>query len=66
MQVEDILQDMIAGTPLAQRGLHLIEDPMRGVIVQVGVERYEGIDGVPDPEIKGVLRSAVNEWEKSQ
>jgi hypothetical protein len=66
MQVEDILQDMIAGTALAQRGIHLTEDPARGVIVQVGLDHFEGIDAVPDPEIKGVIRSAVQEWEKSQ
>ncbi len=66
MQVEDILQDMIAGTPLEQRGVHLIEDPARGVIVQVGLARYEGIDSVPDPQIKHVIQSAVQEWEKSQ
>jgi hypothetical protein len=66
MQIEDILQDMLAGTHLEQRGVHLVEDPIRGVIVQVGMARYEGIDSVPDPEIKRVIRSAVDEWEKSQ
>ncbi len=66
MQIEDILQDMIAGTPLAQRGVHLLEDPLRGVIVQVGLEHYEGIYSVPDPEIKGIIQSAVQQWESNQ
>ena len=65
-QIEDILQEMIAGTPLAAHGLHLHQDPARGVIVQVGTEYFEGIDSVPDPEIKSVLKSAVAAWEKSQ
>ena len=66
LQIEDILQDMIAGSELALRGVHLIEDPIKGVIVQVGLEYYEGIDSVPDPYIKGIIQSAVKEWENSQ
>jgi hypothetical protein len=63
MQIEDILQDMIAGTPLATRGLHLTEDPVRGVIVQLGLQFFEGIDAVTDPEAKAAIRAAVKEWE---
>lgn len=66
MQIEDVLQDMIASTPMAHRGIHLIEDPIRGVIVKVGAEQYEGIDSVADPEVKATIRAAVAEWEKSQ
>lgn len=65
-QIEDILQDMLVGSPLASRGIHLHQDPKRGVVVQVGVDYYEGIDSVPDPEIKGLLKSAVAAWESSQ
>jgi hypothetical protein len=66
MQIEDILQDMIAVGPLANHGIHLYEDPMRGVMVSVGNDKYEGIDNVPDAEIKKTIRAAVAEWEKSQ
>ncbi|HEX9019390.1 MAG TPA: hypothetical protein VF806_09390 [Anaerolineaceae bacterium] len=66
MQIEDILQEMIEGTPLEQRGIHLLEDPIKGVIVHVGLDRYEGIEAVTDPEAKSVIRAAVQEWEKSQ
>lgn len=66
MQIEDILQDMIAGTELETRGVHLMEDPIRGVVVQVGLENFEGIDAVPDPQIKGIIQSAVQTWEKTQ
>jgi hypothetical protein len=64
MQIEDILQDQLAGTPYAGRGIHLREDPIRGVIVLVGTTIYEGIDSVSDPEIKAILRTAVATWEK--
>lgn len=65
-QIEDILQEMLVGTPLSGRGIHLHQDPARGVVVQVGLEYFDGIDSVPDPEIKSVLKSAVAAWEKSQ
>ncbi len=66
MQIEDILQDMIAGTPLANRGLHLTEDPRRGVIVQLGLQFFEGIDSVTDPEAQAAIRAAVQAWESKQ
>jgi hypothetical protein len=66
MQIEDILQDMIASGPLTNRGIHLYEDPLRGVMVSVGSEKFEGIDSVPDPVIKSTIRAAVAEWEKGQ
>jgi hypothetical protein len=64
MQIEDILQDMLAGTELDHKGIHLIEDPSRGVLVNIGSEQFVGIESVPYPEIKTVIRSAVTAWEK--
>jgi hypothetical protein len=66
MQIEDVLQDMLAGTTLEQRGIHLSEDPVRGVIVTVGVNQYEGIEAVPDLEVKSAIRAAVAAWEQAQ
>ena len=65
-QIDDILQDMIAGTPLASRGLKLIDDPVRGVVVEIGLNFYEGIESVPDEEVKAVIRKAVSVWESRQ
>lgn len=66
MQIEDILQDMLVGNPLEIRGIHLTEDPGRGVMVSIGGQNYEGIDVVPDPEIRAIIRAAVSQWENSQ
>lgn len=65
-QIEDILQDMIESSPLRHEGLHLVEDPLRGVLVRVGANTYEGIDAVPEGEAKKAIRAAVAEWEKTQ
>jgi hypothetical protein len=65
-QIDDILQDMLAVSPLASRGIRLAEDPASGVVVFIGAQRYPGIDAVPDPEAKAMIQRAVHEWEASQ
>ena len=42
----------------------MMESPSGGVSVYVGVNRYEGIDEVPDDAIKAAIRTAIAEWEK--
>jgi hypothetical protein len=63
-QIDQILQDRLVETPLAGRGIQLQESPEGGVIVWVGLQRFEGIDAVPDPEVKTAIRQAVEAWEK--
>ena len=62
-QIDTILQARLAGTPLEERGIFLTQSPEGGVIVYVGLTRYNGIDEVPDPEIKAAIRGAISEWE---
>ena len=61
-QVNDVLQEMIAGTPLAQRGLSLSETPEKGLQVMIGLEKYAGIDEVPDEAVRAAIHQAVDEW----
>jgi hypothetical protein len=62
-QVDTILQAQLAGTPLMEKGVRLQESPEGGVIVWVGMSKYEGIDGVPDDQIKAAIRTAITTWE---
>lgn len=64
VQIDEVLQSKIVGTEFEKRGIHLIESPNSGVIVQVGLEQYAGIDAVKDDEIRNLIRAAVTEWEK--
>jgi hypothetical protein len=63
-QINLILQAQIANTPLAARGVTLLESAIGGVNVYVGTNKYEGVDDVPEEEIKTAIRAAIAEWEK--
>jgi len=63
-QINLILQEQLLGTPLASRGVSMMESLSGGVNVYVGVSRYEGVDDVPDEEIKTAIRAAIAAWEK--
>ena len=63
-QINAILQARIAGTKLADIGVTMIESPAGGVYVYVGLNKFEGIDSVPDEEVKAAIRSAIAEWER--
>jgi len=63
--IDEVLQKQIAGTPLASRQIRLEQGATGEVLVHVGTTRYPGIDSVPDPEIQAAIRSAINEFNKS-
>ena len=65
-QVNDILQEMIEGTALAEKGVSMAEWPNRGAVFIVGIDVYEDIHKIPDPEVRTAIRSAVKAWEATQ
>jgi len=62
-QIDFVLQERLAGTPLEERGVFLAQSPEGGVIVYVGLTKYMGVDEVPDAEIKATIRAAITAWE---
>lgn len=63
-QIDDILQERVVNTPLEMRGIRLLDAPDGRVVVFVGIENYDGVDAVPDDEVRQAIRGAVNEWER--
>ena len=62
--INDVLQQELPGTPYMGRGISLSEGPQGEVMVHVGSQVYTGIDAVPDPGIRDIIRSAITVWEK--
>jgi hypothetical protein len=62
-QIDEVLQTMLEKAPEGTPQIRLSEDPVVGVLVWIGAEHYNGIDGVPDPTVKELIRAAVKEWE---
>ncbi len=62
-QIDAILQTKLAGTPLATRGIRLVESVQGGAMVIVGMQRYAGVGDVPDAEVQAIIRAAIAEWE---
>lgn len=65
-QINAILQKSIAGTPLEKRGVSMAEWPNRGAVFIVGVDVYEDIHKIPDPDVRTAIREAVKKWEQIQ
>jgi hypothetical protein len=63
-QIDEILQELLPLSPLANKNIKLTEDPEQGVTVWVDNESYSGVDGVPDPDVRALLRKAAQEWER--
>lgn len=64
--IDAVLQARLAGSPLKEKGIRLEENPAGGVWVWVGIQKYAGIDAVPEPEVRGAIKAAIAEWDKNR
>lgn len=62
-QIDEILQELMVDAPLGDRAVRLMEFPGKGMVVMIGMDQYEGVDDVPDEDVKELIRAAVTEWE---
>jgi len=62
-QIDEILQAKLENLPLKGRAIRLMELPGKGMVVMVGLDQYDSVSAVPDPEIRALLQACVEEWE---
>jgi len=62
LQVDEILQEMLVSLPQEKRGIRITESPDAGLVVQVGLEKFDGVDAIPYNDVKEIIRAAVAEW----
>jgi hypothetical protein len=69
-QIDDILQRKLLEDPLGQKvsaaGRKIcLSESLDGVVVEMGVDKYLGVDAVPDEDVRLLIRQAVAEWESA-
>lgn len=62
-QIDEILQEKLNELPEEKRAIRLMELPGKGMVVMVGLDHFDGVDAVPDPEVRALIRECVAEWE---
>lgn len=63
-QIDVVLQKRLIGTPLENLGIHLNDSLQGGLEVQIGSQKFETLDDVPDASIQAAIRAAITEWEQ--
>jgi hypothetical protein len=63
-QINEKLEEIVAGTPNEKRGIRLEDNGHQGVIVWVGIDHYDGVDKVPFTDVQELIKKAVARWEE--
>ena len=65
-EINDILQRKLHGSPVAGKGIHLMENHNKEIRFWVGLESYNDVSKIPDTEIRKLIDDAVREWEQNR
>lgn len=61
--IDEYLQQKLLGTPHIWRGIRVRSDAKGGVVFDVDGLTYDAVDGVPDEEVRNLIKSAIAEWD---
>ena len=65
-EVNEILQKKLHGSPLAGKGIHLMENHNKEIRFWVGLNSYSDVEEIPDAEVRQIIDDSVREWEESR
>ena len=65
-EVNNILQKKLHGSPLAGKGIHLMENHNREIRFWVGLNSYNDAEEIPEEEIRQIIDESVREWEQNR
>ena len=65
-EVNDILQKKLHGSPLAGKGIHLLENHNKEIRFWVGLNSFNDVEEIPDLEVRQIIDESVREWEKNR
>ncbi len=63
-QINEVIKRLAANTQFEVKNIHLVDNGHQGVVVWVGSEHFEGVDEVPYPDVKQLIKAAVAKWEE--
>ena len=63
-QIDEILQKHVAADPeMAERSVHLVQNPAGGISIEVDGKRFGKPADIPEPAIQELIKRAVKEWD---
>ena len=63
-QIDEILQKHVAAVPeLAERSVHLTQNPAGGILIEVDGKNFGKPADIPEPVIQELIKRAVKEWD---
>ena len=65
-EVNEILQRKLLGSPLAGKGIHLMENHNKEIRFWVGLNSYNDVEEIPDSEVRQIIDESVREWEENR
>ena len=65
-QIDEILQEKMAGSSFTQRGLRVRAGASGGAAFELDGKAYDAVDDLPDDAARDLIRAAIKEWEKKQ
>ncbi len=65
-EVNNILQKRLIGSPLAGKGIHMMENHNKEIRFWVGLDSYDDVEEIPDPEVRQIIDESVKEWERNR